>query len=308
MTCYYPNTAHVSGFRETGTKIIAFGLPKDSNQESFDLPCGQCTGCRLDYAQTWAVRSMHENQLHENSSFITLTYNDENIPYDGSLCPPHFTKFIKRLRKNTATKIRYLMCGEYGPSVGKRPHYHALLFGWDAPDKYLWAENEGIPTYTSELLQSIWKMGFCTVQDITLASAAYVARYALKKVKIGKNSEDKHHAHYETICPITGEIRQALPEYARMSNRPGLALDWYTKYHSDIFPHDTTIYKGKNIKTPRYYENLLRSTDLPTFEEIKENRRQQAILHLDNNTPSRLRVREKILNASLGQLNRTLHQ
>ena len=252
----------------------------------------------------WAVRAMHEAQLHDESCMVTLTYDEENLPHFGSLCPPHFTKFIKRLRHHVG-QVRYLMAGEYGDSVGKRPHYHALIFGWNPADRNLWFENEGIPTYTSELLQSIWQMGFTTVSDLTLESAAYVARYALKKVKLSQKSPGELHGHYERICQITGEIRQVQPEYSRMSNRPGIASDWYTRFNSDIFPYDTTIYKGRKIKTPRYYENLYRSTDEFGFQKLKETRKARALEHADNNTPERLRVRETVKRASMRNLNRS---
>lgn len=308
MTCYYPNNAHVSGTRETGTKIIRFGLPKKATQEPLLLPCGQCIGCRLDRSQMWAVRAMHEAQQHENNCFVTLTYNDENLPHDGSLIPHHPIQFIKRLRRQLGP-VRYLLCGEYGPSVGQRPHYHALLFGQDFHDRYLFNENEGILTYTSELLDSIWGKGFATVADLTIETAAYVARYTLEKINASQLSEDKYHAHYQKVCQTTGEIRQIHPEFGRMSLKPGIAKDWFDQYHSDVFPHDTTIYKGKNVKTPRYYENLLRSRDPATFEEIKAERRRRAHVHADNNTPARLRVREKIMQRKLtDDYTRVLHK
>lgn len=304
MTCYHPNDAYVSGYRESnGSKIIRFGKPQKPGQLTLQLPCGQCIGCRLDYSQMWAVRAMHEASLHEQSCMVTLTYDDEYLPHYGSLCPPHFTKFAKKLRYHFGP-FRYLMAGEYGDSVGSRPHYHALLFGYRPDDLDLWFENEGVPTYLSQVLQQIWGMGFITVSDLTLESAAYVARYALKKVKLSKKSPGELHAHYERICPITGEIRQVQPEYSRMSNRPGIARDWYTKFNSDIFPYDTTIYKGRKIKTPRYYENLYRSTDEFAFQRLKEERRAKAIKHAENNTPERLRVRETVKRASMRNIQR----
>jgi len=307
MTCYYPNTAYVTGTRSTGTKIIAFGLPKSGDQESFLLPCGQCHGCRLDRSIMWAARCMHEAQLHDDNQFITLTYDQE--PLDGSLNPPDFTKFMKRYRKSLGSdKIRFFHGAEYGDKL-KRPHHHAIIFGHRFQDLEAFRECEGIITYYSPALEKLWGHGYCTVSDVTLASAAYVARYCMKKVTTAKNSEDKHYAHYETISPITGEIRQILPEYATMSRRPGIAKDWYDKYHSDIFPHDTCIVHGKTVKTPRYYENLLRSTDVSAFEELKEKRLQKALLPENqyNNTPARLRVREKVKLASMANINRNLH-
>lgn len=307
MTCYHPNDAYISGVRSSGTKIISFGLPKLPDQETFTLPCGQCIGCRLDRANMWAVRMMHEAQMHDDNCMITLTYNQENYPQYGSLVKHHPQNFLKRLRKHTG-KIKYYLGAEYGDQL-KRPHYHICIFGHDFADKECISNVEGMPVYESPLLEKIWGKGFCTISDLTIETAAYVARYCMKKVSTAKNSEDKHYAHYQTICATTGEIRQIEPEYSTMSrggrSGKGIASDWYAKYHSDLFPHDTTIYKGRNVKTPRYYENLLRSTDLPTFEAIKEKRKEQALVHQANNTPARLAVREKVKKAQISQLKRT---
>ena len=307
MTCYHPNDAYISGTRSSGTKIIRFGLPKRFNQETLKLPCGQCIGCRLDRANMWAVRMMHEAQMHDESCMATLTYNEENYPHYGSLVKHDPQNFLKRLRKQTGAKLKYYLGAEYGNQL-QRPHYHICLFGLDFSDKEPIKETEGIITYTSETLEKIWGKGFVTISDMTIETAAYVARYCMKKVSTAKNSEDKHYAHYEKICPFTGEIRQIEPEYSTMSRGgktgKGIASDWYAKYHSDVFPHDTCIHKGRNVKTPRYYENLLRSTDPMGYEKIKEKRKDFALLHQANNTPERLAVREKVKKAKIQSLKR----
>lgn len=312
MTCYHPLEAHVSGYRATGTKIISFGLPKRADQESLLLPCGQCIGCRLDRANQWALRCMHEAQMHDENCMVTLTYDDENLPPFGSLQKPDFTKFMKRLRKAIdPVRVKFYMGAEYGDQL-QRPHYHVCLFGYDFPDKEILHEREGLYTYWSPALETIWGKGFATITDLTIESAAYVARYCMKKVSTAKNSEDKHYAHYERICPITGEIRQIEPEYSVMSRGgrggQGLARDWFNIYHSDIFPYDTAIYKGRKVRTPRYYENILRSTDVSAFEKLKESRKEAALKHAANNTPERLAVRKKVKLAQLGQLRRNYHE
>lgn len=303
MTCYHPINAHVDGIRESGTKIISFADELKPGQESFLLPCGQCIGCRLDRSITWAARCMHEAQLHDENQFITLTYEIE--PQDGSLNPPDFRNFLKRYRHHvTPNTLRYYHGAEYGDEL-QRPHHHACIFGHEFNDKEIFSECEGIITYYSPTLEKLWGHGFATISDLTLQSAAYVARYCMKKVTTAKNSLEKHYAHYEKTCQVTGEIRNLLPEYATMSRKPGIGKAWYDKYHSDIFPYDTTIYKGKNIKTPRYYENLLRSSDPSTYEHIKTTRKIHAQKYAKDNTPARLRAREKV--KQLTQLQRKLH-
>ena len=197
MPCYYPNKAHSTGTRKNGKSIIKFGLPTHQDQNSIELPCGQCIGCRLAHSQTWAIRVLHESTLHERNCFITLTYNEENLPENGSLDKKHFQNFMKYLRRDFGPEIRFYQCGEYTDKPNFRPHYHAIIFNHDWLDKEAFTENEGIITYTSEKLQKIWGKGFTTTAEVTFESAAYVARYTLKKIT-GKQKEK----YYEKIDEV----------------------------------------------------------------------------------------------------------
>ena len=94
-----------------------------------ELPCGQCMPCRINKRNIWTTRILLELTCHESNSWITLTYNDDNIPYRNELDKTDYQLWLKRLRKAHATqKIRYYLCGEYGDDRG-RPHYHVVLFG-----------------------------------------------------------------------------------------------------------------------------------------------------------------------------------
>jgi hypothetical protein len=101
---------------------------------TLELPCGQCIGCRLERSRQWAMRCLHESSLYDRNAFVTLTYDDEHLPPGGSLNYPDFQRFMKRLRKNSKSPIRFYMGGEYGEST-LRPHFHVCLFGYDFPDK-----------------------------------------------------------------------------------------------------------------------------------------------------------------------------
>ena len=128
MACFKP----LKGYRSPSGKIT-FDR-KNSTGQLAEAPCGQCLGCRLDYAQEWAIRCMHEAEMQDNNSFITLTYDDQNLPRHGSLDKTHFQKFMKRMREHLSPlKIRFYHCGEYGEKY-TRPHYHSLIFGYDFPD------------------------------------------------------------------------------------------------------------------------------------------------------------------------------
>lgn len=245
---------------------------------------------------------MHEAQLYgDNNSFITLTYSDDFLPEHSTLVPEHWTIFIRELRRSIyPATVRYYMCGEYGENFG-RPHYHAILFGLDFPDKTPHARGVQGITYTSPSLEKLWGKGFCTIGTVTFESAAYCARYVIKK-QLGKSAG----AYYRTVDKETGELVTRLPEYARMSLRPGIASDWFEQNHHDVFPSDHVILKGHPVDVPKYYDRKLEQRDPALLESIKERRAAHAEKHEVNNTKARLKVREKSQHLKLKRLKRTL--
>jgi len=146
MACYHPIQAWRSKKvnKETGKRSIVFQRSEAFVDMPVVVPCGQCIGCRLEKSRQWAIRCVHESKCHDDNIFVTLTYNNENLPKDGSLCLADLQKFMKRLRKKYGAGIRYFACGEYGEKL-KRPHYHVCIFGLNFPmrdkkgerDKYL---------------------------------------------------------------------------------------------------------------------------------------------------------------------------
>lgn len=182
MPCYTP----LKAFRTKDG--ISFKDNSDDNLYPIDLPCGQCIGCRLEYARQWSVRIMHEASLHENNCFLTLTL--EKLNERKSLDKNDFRLFMVRLRKwcknqnkkgSRYGKIGYYMCGEYGENF-LRPHYHCCLFNFDFPDKRKTDDSKsGHVQYESETLNKIWGLGRATIGDVTAQSASYVAGYVSKK-------------------------------------------------------------------------------------------------------------------------------
>lgn len=297
MPCFHPLDAHVTGIKPNGKKIIKFGASPTPYQETLAIPCGQCIGCRLTRSRDWAVRCVHEASLHEENCFITLTYNDDSLPLDNSLNKKHYQDFMKRLRFKFPNKIRFFHCGEYGEKLG-RPHYHACLFGHDFPDKIYWKTINGQPLFRSAVLEQLWPFGFSSIGTVTFESAAYVARYILKKI-----NGEKAHEHYQQTDQATGEILKPLqPEYTTMSRKPGIASGWLKKYMSDVYPSDEIILKGKKLKPPRYYDNQYELIDAPSLDALKSRRKSNSLLHLSDNTPARLRDREKVKQAQLTHL------
>lgn len=235
------------------------------------LPCGQCIGCRLERSRQWAIRCMHEAATHQKSSFLTLTYNPESLPNDRSLNKNHLQKFFRSLRKRTGLKLRYFSCGEYGEKLS-RPHYHAILFGYDFPDKEIFFTRAGITSYRSAFLDEVWGRGQCLIGDVTFESAGYVARYCTKKITGPKKAE-----HYFTVDEY-GELHEGLePEFSLMSLKPGIGSEYLAQFQGDIYPHDRVVImrKGKPVvqKPPRYYDNIYERIEPELFEALKKARK-----------------------------------
>lgn len=282
------------------------------------VSCGQCVGCRLERSRQWAMRCVHESQLHKENCFITLTYRDDalverylfghhkrtGLPvYAGTLYKRHFQDFIRRLRRFMGSeRIAYFHCGEYGEEY-RRPHYHALIFGMDWPDKLPHKSGAGNSgrLFTSAALERLWGQGFCTTGALTFQSAAYCSRYIMKKI-----TGDLAESHYERVCLETGEIRGLLPEYITMSLKPAIGLEWFNKFREDVYPADEVICQGRATKPPRFYDKVLRRENPEVYDAIKAGRQDCANEHHGDETHARLRVREAVRLAQLTSLKREL--
>lgn len=269
MGCDYPITAYRS--REFNPETKRYGLTFNplkalNSTNSISVPCGKCTGCRLERSRQWAVRCMHEASLHDRNCFITLTYSDDHLPVDYSVHPRDLQLFLKRLRKQVAQelvpdpdtgelvprRIKFYGCGEYGDTT-LRPHYHVLIFGHDPDDKKHYdTTRRGDRLYISKSLQQAWPFGLAIIGNLTYQSAAYTARYTMKKIS-GPPAED----HYLRTHPLHGFICRVRPEFPLMSRGgrtgKGLGYGWFEKYGHETFTHDSVIIEGKEAQPPRYY-------------------------------------------------------
>lgn len=155
---------------------------------------------------------MLEATQHDECSFLTLTYDDKNLPEGGTLVPGHYQKFLKDLRwrlSEDRMRLRYAFVGEYG-EISQRPHYHAALFG--------------IGCDKQALVQETWGRGFTYLGTLTKESAQYIAGYTVKKMT---NKNDP-----EVLKWLNGRH----PEFFRPSLKPGLganAMDELAKTLSD---------------------------------------------------------------------------
>lgn len=306
MPCYGPLTGYYPKIGSSDRRLVF----KKSDSETgipIRLPCGKCTGCRLEQSRQWAVRCMHEKRLHNAAAFLTLTFDEHNLPrltsdlgYLPTLDLAIYQNFLKKLRNRYAGPgLRFFGCGEYG-SQTQRPHYHLLLLNSDFNDRKLIKSGTDYNLYASPLLSSLWSLGHASLGNVDWHSACYVARYCTKKNQNGKTVTDGR-----------------LPEFVTMSRRPGLGAGYFDKYKDEILSHDTIIVNGVPAAAPRFYDNrLAQMTDLietreshllSKLEQIKFNRRRKITWQQrrDNGT-TRLRVREVVQLAKLNLKRGTL--
>lgn len=194
--------------------------------------------------------------------------------------------------------MRFFVCGEYGEQL-TRPHYHACLFGYDPPDKRpIRLLASSYKSWRSDELSRLWPLGHVHIGELNVLSAGYAARYCLKKVT-GPPSKD----HYSRL-DADGVVHQLVPEFARMSLRPGIAAEWFARFSSDVTTGDYVVHDGRKFGVPRYYDRLLERSDPDLLARNKESREVRALPYRCDAAPARLVVREAVEIAKINQLKR----
>lgn len=196
------------------------------------VPCGRCIECRKLRVNSWFVRLNNELDNASSAYFITLTYNDDNLPYsDNGLCTLDYRDvqlFNKRVRKRDGNeRYKYFFVGEYGEQT-HRPHYHALIFNISDVD----------------LVGKIWDKGQIHVGKVQEASIYYTLKYALKR-SLRWNKTDP--------------LDDRNPEKALMSRGLGAKFltDEMVKYYKDDVSRPVTMLGNKKLGLPRYYRDKI---------------------------------------------------
>lgn len=225
MPCFKP-------YFKTIDVTSKYGLPTIK----LPLPCGHCEFCRYRLSKIWTFRMEVEAMRWQKIGFITLTYNNENLPSDFGLNPAHLTNFIKRLRYYLGSrKIKYYACGEYGEKT-HRPHYHLIVYGIDKNDE--------------ALVQKAWQKGFSMVLTARKGSFEYVAGYVTKKLGNSRSVAKKYNYRY--------------PPFSRVSQGLGKHLiDKLPSYTPYIY------YNGKIQYLGRYLTQKL-AERFGVSEEVKD--------------------------------------
>lgn len=179
-----------------------------------------------------------------------------------------------------------------------------MIFGYDFKDKVLWKSSENGCLYTSETLLKLWPFGNSLIGGVSFESAAYVARYMLKKQK-GPDSWLK----YAQLNYVTGEILfERSKEFFHTSRRPGIGASWFTKFYPEVFPCDQIVVDGRPMRPPKYYDSAYELVDPYLSDLVKERRvlSRKNVKVASENTWDRLRSRELCKLASIKQLTRSV--
>lgn len=310
MACFHPLKAFYRLEPGTRKKDIVFANQAEIDQgfairdnkhylNPIDIPCGQCSGCRLEYSRQWATRCVLEAQKYEHNYFVTLTYHPhyeylitqhnscvvedtgEFLEWDSlTLVPDQLKKFMKDLRRYyeyhfNHTGIRFFACGEYG-SKKMRPHFHLILFNCPIPDlKYECMNYNGDSYFSSQIFNKLWSVnndpknpiGFVTIGECNFDTCSYVARYMMKKQK-GLNS-----SYYSDLGLV--------PPFTRSSRMPGIARDYYDSERDKIYDLDSLVItdgsgKARKVRPPKYFDRLYDIECPEDFDRIKAKRSESA--------------------------------
>lgn len=281
-------TRQVTAFRNPsgGRPIFGWSGVKEGLQE-LKLPCGRCPECLKDYYTSWATRGAKELLQWETSLFITLTYNDENLPEQGSLKIDDVQKFIKRVKKYfRSTKenpIRQIYCGEYGSKdKTQRPHYHVILFNCDFSDKEKHRiSDQGHQIFISQTLDRLWSHGFAEFGIAQPGSVAYLFKYILKK----KTRKERERPLILERDGVTYEVEH---EFIQASRNPGIGA--YLRSGSSLKKGFLSV-DGVKKKLPKYYLEWLRINDPDTYDFI-QNLKFDFMSKRPKENPKRMRQKE----------------
>ncbi|UPW41555.1 replication initiator protein [Peromfec virus RodF8_58] len=221
--------------------IEAYGL----NYSKVPVPCGHCEACLHSRARDWQIRLYEEMKTAKTAYFLTLTYNDDNVPtvpiWDEStgeylgrrqtVKVRDLQLFWKKLRKRFPNaNLRYFAVSEYGPQT-LRPHYHAIVF--NLPREYA----------DKHKLARIWGNGFTEISKVTYGRIAYVTKYCFGGLYVPDGYA---------------------PNFMRCSKRPALGVSWLFNLWQQLETEDLdTMYyfkDGYRLPVPKYYKRKVKES------------------------------------------------
>lgn len=258
MACAEPKAAWLY-YRGGRPQFVAPPAQSAGLFKFIDVSCGKCTGCRVRQARDWAIRCLLENDEHDVSSFVTLTYDPKFLPRAGdqpTLDKQHLSGYLKRLRSRVEPlRFKFFGAGEYGDLTG-RPHYHLLLFGLSPRERHIAAA---------------WQFGHVSAEPVTPARVAYTAGYVQKKMHAAPIRGSPR------VDPETGEVLDPEPPFRHVSRggKSGSGLGGSARRHVSSW-RANAIWRGSEVPVPRYLHNAWKA--VASASEMEELELERAVL------------------------------
>ena len=201
---------------------------------AYQVPCGKCPACLKRRRNDWSLRLYEELKVSDTACFVTLTYEDPPLSFNGipTLVKRDLQLWMKRLRKRNKTKIKYYAVGEYG-TLSDRPHYHAIMFN---------VEQGNFQSYPS--ITKAWDKGHVHVGAVSRASISYTTGYVMSGNWTPRCELDDRQPHFSLMSKGLGKSYIENPEIIR--------------YHRENLDQLYVTNRG-NIKVamPRYYRDKI---------------------------------------------------
>lgn len=242
-------------------------VPRPNGAGSTDritVPCGKCVACTQRRTWEWFYRLKAELRFSESAFFVTLTYDESQVPMEGVVvrdvqlflkrARAHFSRLTPdrvlsgtRVPKNMKVsqialkvpKMRYYLISEYGPKT-MRPHYHGIFFNLPYND-FCEATNE---------LQKLWDKGFVTCSPLNDARLMYCSMY-----------------HLNILDYQLFGLNQP---FALMSKGIGKEyIDSCKKWHQDNQNFYGVLEDGRKVHLPRYFNDKIFSDYERRINSIK---------------------------------------
>lgn len=200
---------------------------------------------------------------HEHA-FITLTYDNANLPSDGNGVKQDLVDFIKRLRDrlNYPEDLKYFATSEYGSENG-RVHYHLILL--NLPREVCDFSVPKIRQNFRDLVRKTWNRGRTESSRLHDRCIRYVVDYISKDDKL--------------ISEKFGHTK----EFRVMSKFIG--FDWIDNLDNQKFVQENNfvIINGYKYSVPGYYKRKLRERmSIREEEEDKIDSRIMFLTYLHN--------------------------
>lgn len=236
----------------------------------YNVPCHRCQGCRIDRRKFWERRITSEF-VKWRSAFVTLTYNDENLPYnEGAIVPTirnnDVRKYIDRLRhrvnkltaipKLCTKKFHYVACTEYGSRTA-RPHIHLLLLGLDFK-------------YFKKMITEEWGKGIVDCGPIVRGGIRYILKYM----------DTMQYGEYN-LRTYTDTGR----ETPKMFFSKGLGKEYIISQAGNIAKYGTMKIGRRLVPCGAYWKNKLLDFTEENIEEIRK-RNEDYTKQMDNQAQS----------------------